>query len=84
MVRVIMTEYPTIVSKHTFLAALKCRTMGWHTCHDTQLQDATLAEIVRREQGQAVHEYARSHYSNGVFVDETKAEKALQLSLIHI
>ena len=77
MVRAIMTENPTVVSKHTFLAALKCRTMGWHARHDTQLQDATLAEIVRREQGQVVHEYARSHYSNGVFVDETKAEKAL-------
>ena len=75
-----MTETDIFVTKQNFLMALKCRTMGWHTRHDTQLQDATLAEIVRREQGQAVHENARSQYSNGVLVDETNAEKALELT----
>ena len=67
------------VSKHTFLAALKCRTMGWHARHNTQLQEATLAEIVRSEQGQAVHEYARSQYRNGVLVDENNTVKALKM-----
>jgi len=75
-----MTKTDIFVSKQNFLMALKCRTMGWHARHDTQLQDATLAEIVRREQGQAVHEYARSHYYNGVFVGEPRAEKALKLT----
>ena len=75
-----MDETYMHVSKHTFLAALKCRTMGWHARHNTQLQEATLAEIVRSEQGQAVHEYARSQYRNGVLVDEINTVKALKMT----
>ncbi|HCU81112.1 MAG TPA: hypothetical protein DGN60_08120 [Chloroflexi bacterium] len=75
-----MTEIHMVVSKHIFLTARKCRTMGWHVRHNTQFQDATLVEIVRREQGQVVHEYARSQYKNGVFVDDTNISKALKLT----
>ena len=68
------------ISKHNFLMALRCGTMGWHGLHNTVVQDASLSEIMRSEQGQSIHEYARSQYTNGVLVEEVNAQNALKLT----
>ena len=66
------------ISKHNFLMALRCGTMSWHALHNTVVQDASLSEIMRSEQGQSIHEYARSQYTNGVLVEEVNSQNALK------
>ena len=54
--------------------------MGWHCHNNTSVEDPSLAEIMRMEQGQNIHEYARSQYKEGILVDVIDAENALKLT----
>lgn len=71
---------PDLIIKAVFLAAIKCPARGWYLLRqvrgDTSLPEA---ELFRMQEGQEVHERARSLHPDGMFAGgQTRTDAILQ------